>query len=400
MKLDAYFKKEIAFPHGGRALRFRVAQDLFSSFEVDTGTKMLLRTLDLADTRFHKVLDFGCGYGPLGLALKSSDPNRSVQMVDRDALAVEFTRENARLNDLNDVEVYGGLGFDDVQASDFDLIVANLPGKAGVSVITQLLRAAAGRLAVDGLVAVVIVSPLAETVSGVLDTTPGVEVSLRRDSPSYSVFHYGVSSHATAQHGSGFDQCVYRRGEVVNSVGGVEYKLETAHGLPDFESPGHLSRLLMDALADMKGAEPNRVIVFNPGVGHIPVALWKTLAPESIALADRDLLALRYSTTNLLRNGCPEERIAAFHQIGLSYAGSPSPDLVLGVLRESAPPAVHAALLTEAAELLASDAQVLVTSTSTAATRVAKHVQSQKLLRIVSRKRRKGNTSLVLQRKP
>lgn len=398
MNLDAYFKKEIAYPYEGRALRFRVGQDLFSSFDVDAGTKLLLRTLDRSDRRFRRVLDFGCGYGPLGLALKSSDPTRSVHMVDRDALAVDFTRENARLNDLNGVEVYGSLGFDEVQATDFNLIVANLPGKAGEPVIAHLLRAAAGHLAEDGLVAVVIVSLLAETVAGVLDATPELEVSLRRDSPSYAVFHYRVSSPAMAEHGSGFDRGVYRRSEVDHSDGGIEYEVETAYGLPEFDSPGYLSHLLMSALVDMRDTNLSHAVVLNPGVGHVAVALWKTLAPESIALVDRDLLGLRYSKANLARHGCPEEQITVIHRIGLNGAGNRPADLVLGVLRESEPPAAHAALLIEATELLAPDGRVLVASTSTAATRVAKYVQSRKLLRVVSRRRRKGNTLLVLQR--
>ena len=68
---DSYFKKVVSLEHEGHSLRFRVAQDLFSSHEVDVGTRLLLRTLEQAGhERLRKVLDLGCGYGPLGLALK------------------------------------------------------------------------------------------------------------------------------------------------------------------------------------------------------------------------------------------------------------------------------------------------------------------------------------------
>ena len=42
---DIYFKKLVPLRYRGRILRFRVAQDLFGSLEVDVGTKLLLRTL-------------------------------------------------------------------------------------------------------------------------------------------------------------------------------------------------------------------------------------------------------------------------------------------------------------------------------------------------------------------
>ena len=42
---DIYFKNLVPLRYRGHTLRFRVAQDPFSSFEVDVGTKLLLRTL-------------------------------------------------------------------------------------------------------------------------------------------------------------------------------------------------------------------------------------------------------------------------------------------------------------------------------------------------------------------
>lgn len=91
MPPDPYFKKEVSLHCAGQDLRFRVAQDLFSSFEVDSGSRLLLRFLADADiSKVRKVLDLGCGYGVIGLALKAAYRSGSVQMVDRDALAVEY----------------------------------------------------------------------------------------------------------------------------------------------------------------------------------------------------------------------------------------------------------------------------------------------------------------------
>ena len=69
---DPYYKKEVTLRIGGRGLVFRVSQTLFSSFGIDAGTELLLRTLHREGGKFRKVLDLGCGYGPIGIALKGS----------------------------------------------------------------------------------------------------------------------------------------------------------------------------------------------------------------------------------------------------------------------------------------------------------------------------------------
>ena len=98
---EHYFKKVLSFKYEDRPLQFRVAQELFSSYEVDAGTRFLLRTLNqLPVGEIKRVLDVGCGYGPLGLTLKALDIGRTVHLVDRDALAVDFAQQNAELNDF------------------------------------------------------------------------------------------------------------------------------------------------------------------------------------------------------------------------------------------------------------------------------------------------------------
>ena len=124
---DLYLKKVVEFRYARQTLHLRVSQDLFSSYDIDVGTQRLLRTLaDLASVALPRALDLGCGYGPLGLAMRKLDAARKVHLVDRDALAVEFARQNAELNGLGDVSVYGSLGYDDVAGADFDLILAKL----------------------------------------------------------------------------------------------------------------------------------------------------------------------------------------------------------------------------------------------------------------------------------
>src|SRR5260221_2878662 len=105
---DVYFKKEIPYDYRGKKLKFNVSQALFSSFDVDNGTRHLLQTLmsEKID-KYDKVLDLGCGYGPIGISLKSFYPSSDVHMVDRDALALEFSRQNVELNNMDGFHIYG-----------------------------------------------------------------------------------------------------------------------------------------------------------------------------------------------------------------------------------------------------------------------------------------------------
>jgi 16S rRNA (guanine1207-N2)-methyltransferase len=158
MDTDAYFHKTVTFRAGKNNLKFRTSQALFSSFDIDTGTRFLLRSIADAGYRPQQVLDLGCGYGPIGLTLKRLFRESTVHMVDRDALAVDYARQNAELNGINDVEIYGSLGYDDIKRNDFDLVAANIPGKAAPVVMEYLLKEARHYLAPSGLMSIVVVA--------------------------------------------------------------------------------------------------------------------------------------------------------------------------------------------------------------------------------------------------
>ena len=184
---DPYYKKTVSLDIGGRSFSFRVSQTLFSSHSVDVGTELLLRTLHREGVGFEKVLDLGCGYGPIGVVLKGLNPTAVLRMVDRDALAVEYAAQNALLNGIDNA-TYGSLGFDDVEDTDFDLIAANIPGKAGREVISSWLRDAPLFLRDQGRIAVVVVSALESFVREVIEAMEGVDIFLRQRRAGHTVF--------------------------------------------------------------------------------------------------------------------------------------------------------------------------------------------------------------------
>jgi 16S rRNA (guanine1207-N2)-methyltransferase len=402
--MGPHFKKTVTLDHGGRRLELRVAQELFSSHEVDVGTRLLLRTLAGPEhARRRLVLDLGCGYGPLGLALRAAAADRAVHLVDRDALAVEYSRGNAARNRLDAVEVYGSLGYADVRASGFDLIVSNIPAKAGPPVIEQLLLGGAGRLAADGLMAVVVIAPLEASVAAVLEGAPEVEVVFRRATASYAVFHYrfrGRPAAAGPAAGPADALGVYERRRLTVTHAGVRVRLRTAWGLPEFDSLGVPTRLVADAVLRPGGRPPRATLVLGPGQGHLPCLLWAARRPAWLRLVDRDLLALRFSQANLVANGCPAERVATAHRVGPDPAALGHADLVVAMLRPKEPPEATAATVRELVAAAPPGARVVLGGGSTAVTRGLAALDAAKLpFRTLDRSRSRGASAVVLERR-
>ena len=231
---DPYYKKDITVDIGGRGLVFRVSQTLFSSYGIDAGTELLLRTLHREGGEFRKVLDLGCGYGPIGIALKCLNPAAALHMVDRDALAVRYAAQNAQLNGVDDALVYPSIAFDDVEDRDFDLIAMNMPGKGGEAVIASWLRAAPLHLGRNGKVAVVVVSPLEPLVNEAVAGIPGAGVVLRRRRAGHTVLVFSVDDGQDPPHPlvRSFDRGDYDRSDVTFVHGQTSYSMRTVFGLP------------------------------------------------------------------------------------------------------------------------------------------------------------------------
>ena len=402
--MDPHFKKTVTFGYAGRRLELRVAQDLFSSHAVDVGTLLLLRTLAGPEHADHRlVLDLGCGYGPIGLGLKAAAPQRTVHMVDRDALAVEYSRENATLNRLDDVEVYGSLGYADVRMSGFDLIVSNIPAKAGEPVIARLLLDAAELLAPGGLVAIVVIAPLQARVAEILEASPAVEIVFRRATASYAVFHYRFRDHvaplaAPGARSSGLE--VYERERLSLVHGGISLRLQTAYGLPEFDSLSFTTELVRDAVLRLRGQKPRIHLVLHPGQGYLPSLLWAAMDPDEIRLVDRDLLALRFSEANVHANGCPPERVHARHRASPELDWLADADLVIGMLRPKEPPESTLATVRQLVSGSPPGGRIVLGASSTAITRCVTALESEALpFRTIDRRRHKGFSVVVLERR-
>ena len=119
---------------------------VFSHGRLDRGTALLLKHLDGLPAGH--LLDFGCGAGVLGAALKRHYPHSQVSMLDVDAFAVASSRLTLSANGLQ-AEVIAG---DGIHAAPLELaaILSNPPFHQGVhtsyAASELLLREAAGHL--------------------------------------------------------------------------------------------------------------------------------------------------------------------------------------------------------------------------------------------------------------
>lgn len=133
--MDVYYKKEIIYPFAGQKFTFDIGETLFSTFAIDHGTDILIRAIVTHKPK--SILDIGCGYGPLGIILAKNNPQAKIIMVDRDLLAVRYTKLNIEKNNISNATALGSLGVEAIKDKTFDLIVSNIPAKIGDEAITQ-----------------------------------------------------------------------------------------------------------------------------------------------------------------------------------------------------------------------------------------------------------------------
>jgi len=93
----------------GGSLRLNSTWGLFSPRGIDEGSTLLLEQLDVREDDV--ALDLGCGYGPIGLSIAKQASAGRVHLVDKDFVAVDYSRDNASRNGIDNAEVYLSNGF-------------------------------------------------------------------------------------------------------------------------------------------------------------------------------------------------------------------------------------------------------------------------------------------------
>ena len=123
------------------------AAGVFSPTRLDAGTKVLLASLEQAPAG-GDILDLGCGWGPIALALGKQSPKATIWAVDINKRSLDLTEHNA--NKIGVKNVKTALPEEINNEIQFSGIWSNPPIRIGKEELHQLLLRWIPRLAPGG----------------------------------------------------------------------------------------------------------------------------------------------------------------------------------------------------------------------------------------------------------
>jgi 16S rRNA (guanine1207-N2)-methyltransferase len=139
-------RKPLSVVLAGERRELVTSSGIFSPDGIDKGTRILLDGVPAPEGR--RLLDIGCGWGPIALTLALQAPQASVLAVDVNERCLALTAENAARLGLTNIT---GAKPDDVDPDlEFDTIWSNPPIRIGKQELHALLLRWIPRLAPGG----------------------------------------------------------------------------------------------------------------------------------------------------------------------------------------------------------------------------------------------------------
>ncbi|MBT2698366.1 class I SAM-dependent methyltransferase [Bacillus sp. ISL-40] len=135
--------------------RFKTDNGVFSKREVDFGSRLLIESFEMPNAD-GLLLDVGCGYGPIGLSIAKSYHDRMIHMIDVNERAIALAKENAELNEIQNVEIYESDRLLNVKENTFAAILTNPPIRAGKKTVHDIFEQSFEHLTSQGELWVVI----------------------------------------------------------------------------------------------------------------------------------------------------------------------------------------------------------------------------------------------------
>ena len=126
---------------------FTTGSGVFSKDHVDSGSKLLIN--EVVIKQGDRILDLGCGYGSVGIAIAKSFPDTKVVMTDINKRAVSLAIENCKQNSVGNVEVLQGNMYEKCTGK-FNLILLNPPQSAGKKLCLEMMEKSKEHLETNG----------------------------------------------------------------------------------------------------------------------------------------------------------------------------------------------------------------------------------------------------------
>lgn len=140
-------KEQLTFANvKNKEYKFITDNGVFSKKGLDFGTRSLLEALPYEKIK-GDILDFGCGYGPIGIIIQKIT-NQSVDMLDINKRSMELAIKNAELNKVN-VHIFESNLYEKVEKK-YDFIITNPPIRVGKEILYQILNGAYDYLKPNG----------------------------------------------------------------------------------------------------------------------------------------------------------------------------------------------------------------------------------------------------------
>lgn len=137
---------------GGRRVQVLTAPGIFSPGGVDKGTRILLD--EAPAPQGARLLDIGCGWGPITLSLAMAAPDAQVYGVEVNSRSAKLTEMNAERLGLTNVTVAAPEALD--ESLTFDTIWSNPPIRVGKDVLHGIMHTWLPRLAPGGVAYLVV----------------------------------------------------------------------------------------------------------------------------------------------------------------------------------------------------------------------------------------------------
>lgn len=135
----------------GQRFNFLTDSGVFAKKMIDYGSQVLLNALDFEKGK--TLLDVGCGYGPLGIALAKVQGVQAT-MVDINNRAIDLAQKNAEKNGVT-ANIFQSNSYEKVTGS-FDYIISNPPIRAGKQVVHTIIADSINYLNDGGSLTIVI----------------------------------------------------------------------------------------------------------------------------------------------------------------------------------------------------------------------------------------------------
>ncbi len=131
--------------------KFITDNGVFCKDYLDFGTRIMLENSEIYG---NKILDLGCGYGPVGVILLKNHSDIEVTMVDVNERALALSEKNLALNDVKG-QVLKSNGLSDVSGL-FTTILTNPPIRAGKQTVFTFYSQSYDHLEENGCLFVII----------------------------------------------------------------------------------------------------------------------------------------------------------------------------------------------------------------------------------------------------